>query len=98
MAPAHIDVSTPDGGQGDGDMATAVDDAVQVNALSGLAAEVAACSGRRLARADQLQGDADRMWTIFMTTPNVLTGVGYRTLQQSGGYPVPSQPPPGTPP
>ena len=72
-------------------MATVVDDAVQINALSGLAAETAACSGRRLARADQLQGDSDRMWSIFMTTPNVLTGVGYRTLQQDTGYPTPAR-------
>ena len=69
-------------------MNTAVDEAVQINALSGLAAEVAACSARRLARADQLQGDADRMWSIFMTTPNVMTGIGYRTLQQPEGYPT----------
>lgn len=67
-----------------------VDDAVQVAAITGLAAETAACSARRLARADQLQGDSDRMWGIFMTTPNVLTGVGYRTLQQSSGYPAAS--------
>ncbi len=71
-------------------MASVVDDAVNAAALSGLSAEVTACSARRLARADQLQGDSDRMWSVYMTTPNVLTGVGYRTLQQSAGYPAAS--------
>lgn len=55
-----------------------------------LLSEATACSARRIARADQLQGDSDRMWSVFMTTPNVMTGVGYRTLQQSSGYPAAS--------
>lgn len=56
-----------------------------------LVAEASACSNRRIARADQLQGDSDRMWAVYMTTPNVLTGVGYRTLQQDTGYPTPAR-------
>ena len=54
-----------------------------------LIAEASACSSRRITRADQLQGDADRMWSIYMTSPNVMTGIGYRTLQQDKGYPSP---------
>lgn len=87
MPPDDNTLELPMPGEGESEMATVVDDAVQVAGITGLAAEAAACSARRLARADQLQGDSDRMWGIFMTTPNVLTGVGYRTLQQSGGYP-----------
>jgi hypothetical protein len=83
-----LDFPVDEGGEGETDMATVVDDAIHSISLSGLAAEVAACQARRITRADQLQGDSDRMWTIFMTTPNVLTGVGYRTLQQSAGYPA----------
>jgi len=67
----------------------AVDDAVQTSALSGLAAETAACAGRRIARADQLQGDSDRMWAIYMTSPNPLTAAGYRSLQLDSGTPTP---------
>lgn len=55
-----------------------------------LVAEAAAASNRRIVRADQLQGDSDRMWSVYMTTPNALTGIGYRTLQQSNGYPAAS--------
>ena len=56
-----------------------------------LVAEASAASNRRIARADQLQGDADRMWGIAMTTPNVMSAVGYRTLQQDTGYPTPAR-------
>ena len=56
-----------------------------------LAAEASAASNRRIVRADQLQGDSDRMWSVYMTTPNALTGIGYRTLQQDTGYPTPAR-------
>lgn len=56
-----------------------------------LVAEASAASNRRIARADQLQGDSDRMWSVYMTTPNALTGIGYRTLQQDAGYPNPAR-------
>jgi hypothetical protein len=69
-------------------MASVVDDSVHVTALTGLSAETAACSGRRIARADQLQGDADRMWAVHMTTPTVFAGMGFRVAQQSQGWPA----------
>jgi hypothetical protein len=76
-------------GPGEEEMADSVVDAsVHVAALTGLSAEAAACSGRRLARADQLQGDSDRMWAVHMTTPTVFAGMGFRVAQQSGGYPA----------
>ena len=79
---------------GGNDMAngtTVVDASVHVAAITGLGAETAACSGRRIVRADQLQGDSDRMWAIFMTTPNILTGMGLRVSQQDSGYPTPAR-------
>ena len=77
----------PDTGE-ESNMAEASASCAQLAADS-MITEASACSARRVVRADQLQGDSDRMWTIFMTTPNVLTGVGYRTLQQDTGYPTP---------
>ena len=69
-------------------MATVVDESVHVAAITGLSAETAACSGRRIARADQLQGDSDRMWAVHMTTPTILAGMGFRVAQQSAGWPA----------
>jgi hypothetical protein len=69
-------------------MPSVVDPSVHVAAITGLSAEAAAASGRRIARADQLQGDADRMWSVHMTTPTVMAGMGFRVAQQSAGYPA----------
>lgn len=77
-------------GEGENDMASVVDESVHVASLTGLSAEIAACSGRRIVRADQLQGDADRMWAVHMTTPTVMAGMGFRVAQQSAGYPADS--------
>ena len=82
-----LDIPIP--GEGE-EMASVVDDSVHVAAVTGLSAEVAAASGRRISRADQLQGDADRMWDVHMTTPTVMAGLGFRVAQQSGGYPAKS--------
>ena len=65
-----------------------VDHSVHVAAITGLSAETAAASGRRISRADQLQGDADRMWSVHMTTPTVMAGMGFRVAQQSAGFPA----------
>lgn len=75
-------------GAKESEMASVVDESVHVAAITGLSAEVAAASGRRLARADQLQGDADRMWAVHMTTPTILAGMGFRVAQQSAGWPA----------
>ncbi len=75
-------------GTGDEIVATIVDDAVASAAMSGMSVAASAASQRRVDRADQLSADSAAMWTIFMTTPNAMTGVGYRTLQQSAGYPA----------
>jgi hypothetical protein len=71
-------------------MASVVDDAIQAAALSGLAQEVTAQSALRQKRADQLGADSASMWAGYLTTPNPMTGIGYRTLQQSAGYPASS--------
>lgn len=69
-------------------MPTLVDGAIQAGALSGLASEQAAASSRRRDRADQLSADSAAMWTIALTTPNVMTAMAFRVAQQSGGYPA----------
>lgn len=69
-------------------MASLVDEAIQSGALSNLAAEQAACSARRIARADQLAGDSAAMWAVALTTPTVFAGMGFRVAQQSAGYPA----------
>lgn len=96
MSPAHVltpgepgGVFTPATGE-ESEMAEPSNGIAQLSADT-LVSEASACSSRRVVRADQLQGDSDRMWSIFMTTPNVLTGVGYRTLQQDTGYPTPAR-------
>jgi hypothetical protein len=88
MPDDELEIPIP--GEGDEAMASVVDDSVHVAAITGLSAETAAASGRRIARADQLQGDADRMWTVHMTTPTVMAGMGFRTAQQSAGWPADS--------
>jgi hypothetical protein len=79
-----------EGSEEESPMASVVDESVHVAAITGLSAEVAGASGRRIARADQLQGDADRMWAVHMTTPTVMAGMGFRVAQQSGGWPASS--------
>lgn len=53
-------------------------------ALTGMANEFGASAARRTQRADQLAGDASAMWSIAMTTPTVMAGIGYRTANESG--------------
>jgi|GEM_PF-4029976 len=89
-----LDIPVPGDGTEEGEEKMAeesvVDQSVHVAAITGLSAEASACSGRRISRADQLQGDADRMWAVAMTTPTVLAGMGFRVAQQSGGWPAAS--------
>ena len=84
--PDTLDI--PVSGEGVIEMASVVDDSVHIAAITGLSAETAAASGRRIARADQLQGDSDRMWSVHMTTPTILAAMGFRVSQQSEGYPA----------
>jgi hypothetical protein len=49
--------------------------------------EHAAASSRRTNRADQLQGDADRMWGVFMTTPSQFAAMAFRTTMPKGKLP-----------
>lgn len=67
-----------------GAMASDVDPGLLRTALSGLAVAAAAATQRRMESADQLAGDSQRMWTIHMTTPSVMAGMGYRTMTESG--------------
>lgn len=63
---------------------TNVDPGILNVALSTLAQEGAAASGRRQIAADQLASDSQRMWSIAMTTPTVNAGLGFRTATESG--------------
>ena len=56
-------------------------------ALTAMGNEFGAAAGRRTAAADQLALDSQRMWSIAMTTPTVLAGMGFRVAQQPEGYP-----------
>lgn len=53
-------------------------------ALTSLGNEFGAAAAARVRSADQLAGDSQRMWTIAMTTPSVMAGMGYRTMVESG--------------
>lgn len=59
-------------------------------AMTAMGNEFAAAAARRTIRADQLAGDSSAMWAQYLTTPNAMAGIGFRTLQQSGGYPADS--------
>lgn len=68
---------------GETDMASTEEGNLQV-ALTAMANEFGAAAGRRTAAADQLASDSQRMWTIAMTTPTTMAGLGYRTAVESG--------------
>jgi len=53
-------------------------------ALTAMANEFGAAAARRTQRADQTGADASAMWSIAMTTPTVMAGLGYRTATESG--------------
>lgn len=55
-----------------------------VVALTAMANEFGASAARRTQRADQLAGDADRMWSIAMTTPTVTAAHAMRLASESG--------------
>ena len=65
-----------------------VDASIQSGALSNLATEQAAAAARRIGRFDQLAADSAAMWTVALTTPTVMAGMGFRVAQQSEGYPA----------
>ena len=93
MPDDHAEIPLPDSGgggtdtpnTGDDDMAeTASEGNNFVTALTFLANEAAAGSGRRTAAADQLASDSQRMWAVHMTTPTVLAGLGFQTAIGGG--------------
>ena len=58
-------------------------------AMTAMGNEFGAAGARRVNSADQLASDSQRMWSIAMTTPTVLAGMGFRVAQQSEGWPSP---------
>jgi hypothetical protein len=69
-----------------------------VTAMTMMANEAAAGSGRRTAAADQLASDSQRMWSIAMTSPTVMAAHGMRVANESGAgrTRVEANTPPGT--
>ena len=65
-------------------MASIVDDAVASAVQGGMAVAASAAADSRTRRFDQLAGDAGAMWSVAMTTPTTLAGMGYRTMVESG--------------
>ena len=53
-------------------------------AMTLMANGAAEASRRRTDRADQLSGDSQAMWTIAMTSPTIMAGLGFRTATESG--------------
>ena len=74
-------------------MAAEANDAVVSVALSGMAAGYAAAAEARVRGFDQLAIDAKAMWSIHMTTPTVLAGMG---VQAAAGHLPPRQTESGT--
>ena len=83
MAEDILTIPVP--GTGEGNMAESVVDSSCLSVVhTALAGEFGAAAGRRTASADQLSGDSQRMWTIHMTSPAGMAGMGYRTMVESG--------------
>ena len=57
-------------------------------ALSMMAQEFSSAGGSRVRRFDQLAADSAAMWSVFMTTPSVMAGMGY---QATAGHMPPRQ-------
>ena len=53
-------------------------------ALTALGQEFAAGAAARMRRFDQLAEDAASMWASALVSPTVMTGMGYRTMTESG--------------
>ncbi len=52
---------------------------------SGLANQgFSASADRRTSRADQLSGDSQAMWSVALTSPTIMAGMGIRTATESG--------------
>lgn len=52
--------------------------------LTAMANQFGAAAGRANDRANQLAGDAAAMWSVAMTSPTVMAGMGMRTATESG--------------
>ena len=87
----HPEQPPPSGGSDN--VAAEANDAVVSVALSGMAAGYAAAAEARVRGFDQLAIDAKAMWSIHMTTPTVLAGMGF---QAAAGHMPPRQTESGT--
>lgn len=53
-------------------------------AMTAMGNEFGAAAARRTNRADQLAGDADRLWSTHMTTPTFMAAQAQRMVTESG--------------
>ena len=86
MADAELEVPVP--GEGETEMAAAAEENIMAVIMSESAKDAAAGGSRRIMRADQLAADSAAMWAVALTTPTVFASMGFRTMQQSAGYPA----------
>lgn len=64
-------------------MADVMEHGNHVVALTAMGQEFGAAAARRVNAADQLSNDAQRMWTINMTTPSNMAALALRTVHES---------------
>ncbi len=86
-----VEIEVPVEGEGDGSMALEVataDGNIMSVIMSESAKDAAGAGSRRIMRADQLAADSAAMWAVALTTPTVFASMGFRTMQQSAGYPA----------
>lgn len=65
-------------------MPSLADETVQATIITALSAASGAAHERRVGRFDQLAADAASMWANALTNPTVNSGLGYRTVVESG--------------
>ncbi len=71
-------------------VAVAADESVMKVVLSGMVRAEAAAADVRIRAFDQLSVGTSAMWTQYLASPSILAGMGFRTAQQSAGYPASS--------
>ena len=71
-------------------IAAAADESVLTVILTDMAKDASAGSSRRIMRADQLAADAAAVFSAASVSPTIMMGMGFRTAQQSAGYPAAS--------
>lgn len=69
-------------------MAGSVDDAVVSAVMGGMTRAEAAAADSRIRSWDHLAVGTGAMWTQYLASPSILAAIGFRTAQQSAGFPA----------